>query len=151
MSLSPAKEARIASAFDKLGEPEKQLLRDTLCKVDAVAFARIKLGVMPDEWQKQLMRSTSDLAALCGSWPRRVRAGPPPRRRGEPHGVVHQPDAKAERRAVQAGQAAIVKAIPDAVPNHNRLQSSYPRLAPAQSAGRPGHGARAHGIARALG
>jgi len=64
--MGPKKKARLDSAFAQLGEPEKQVLRDALCKVDAVGWARLKLGVQPDHWQKQLMRGTADVAALCG-------------------------------------------------------------------------------------
>src|SRR4029077_8072609 len=53
-------------AFNRLGPAERKLLLDALCKADAVAWARARLGVVPDDWQKRLMRSTSDLAALCG-------------------------------------------------------------------------------------
>ena len=132
MSLSPAKEAHIASAFDKLGEPEKQLLRDTLCKVDAVAFARIKLGVMPDGWQRELMRSTSDLAALCG---RRVGKSQSAGWVAAHHVVEGEgrtarcisPTQWQSGELFRLAKAAIVKAMPDAsFPTDNRLSLELP-------------------------
>ena len=132
MSLSPAKEARIASAFDKLGEPEKQLLRDTLCKVDAVAFARIKLDVMPDGWQRELMRSTGDLAALCG---RRVGKSQSAGWVAAHHVVEGEgrtalcisPTQRQSGELFRLAKAAIVKAMPDAsFPTDNRLSIELP-------------------------
>jgi hypothetical protein len=132
MSLSPAKEARIASAFDKLGEPEKQLLRDTLCKVDAVAFARIKLGVMPDGWQRELMRSTGDLAALCG---RRVGKSQSAGWVAAHHVVEGEgrtalcisPTQRQSGELFRLAKAATVKAMPDAsFPTDNRLSIELP-------------------------
>ena len=131
MSVKPAgrqpPRRRITRTFDKLGAPEKQLLRDALCKVDAVALARIKLGVVPDGWQRELMRSTSDLAALCG---RRVGKSQSAGWVAAHHVVEGEgrtalcisPTQRQSGELFRLAKAAIVKAMPDAsFPTDNRL------------------------------
>jgi hypothetical protein len=126
------KAARIKRAFAKLGPAEKRLLRDAACKVDPVAFARLKLGVTPDPWQCDLMRSTSDLVALCG------------RRTGKSqaagwvgaHHVVEgdgrtalciSPTQRQSSELFRFAKAAIVKALPDVTfPTDNRLSIELP-------------------------
>lgn len=132
MSLSPAKKALIDRAADRLGEPEKQVLRDALCKVDAVAFARIKLGVVPDGWQRDLMRSTSDLAALCG---RRVGKSQSAGWVAAHHVVEGEgrtalcisPTQRQSGELFRLAKAAIVKALPGAdFATDNRLSCELP-------------------------
>lgn len=118
---------RIHAAMDRLGPVEKLLLRDALCQVDPVAWTRIKLGVTPDNWQKQLMRGKGDVVALCG---RRVGKSQGAAWTAAHH-VVETPGAVAvcisptQRQSgelFRLAKAAIVKAFPEAsFPTDNRL------------------------------
>ena len=132
MSLSPTKRAKITRALNRLGEPEKRLLREAACKADPVAFARLKLGVVPDDWQCQLMRSTSDLVALCG---RRVGKSQSAGWTAAHHVVEGEgrtalcisPTQRQSGELFRLAKAAIVKALPDAdFPTDNRLSVELP-------------------------
>ena len=112
--------------------PRSKLLLDALCKVDAVAWARARLGVVPDDWQKQLMRSTSDLAALCG---RRVGKSQSAGWVAAHHVVEGEgrtalcisPTQRQSGELFRLAKAAIVKAMPDAsFPTDNRLSIELP-------------------------
>ena len=131
-ALPAARRVAIARAFKKLGEPEKKLLLDALCKADAVAWARTRLGIVPDEWQKQLMRSTGDLAALCG---RRVGKSQSAGWVAAHHVVEGEgrtvlcisPTQRQSGELFRLAKAAIVKAMPDAnFPTDNRLSIELP-------------------------
>ena len=124
--------ARITRAFNRLGPAESKLLLDALCKVDAVAWARARLGVVPDDWQKQLMRSTGDLAALCG---RRVGKSQSAGWVAAHHVVEGEgrtalcisPTQRQSGELFRLAKAAIVKAMPDAsFPTDNRLSIELP-------------------------
>ena len=104
------------------------------------------------------MRSTSDLAALCG---RRVGKSQSAGWVAAHHVVEGEgrtalcisPTQRQSGELFRLAKAAIVKAMPDAsFPTDNRLiNRAAQRLAAAEPAGRPRHGARAHGIAGAPG
>jgi hypothetical protein len=132
LSLSPARKARIDRAFDRLREPEKRLLREAACKIDAVAFARIRLCVRPDDWQCRLMRSTSDVVALCG---RRVGKSQSAGWVAAHHVVKGEgrtalcisPTQRQSGELFRLAKAAIVKALPDiSFPTDNRLSIELP-------------------------
>jgi hypothetical protein len=132
VSLGAAIAAELARALDRLGEPERHLLRDAACRVDAVAFAQIKLGVTPDEWQARLMRGTADTVALCG---RRVGKSQSAGWAAAHHVVEGEgrtalcisPTQRQSGELFRLAKAAIVKAIPDAAfPTDNRLSLELP-------------------------
>ena len=87
---------------------------------------------MPDDWQKQLMRSTSDLAALCG---RRVGKSQSAGWVAAHHVVEGEgrtalcisPTQRQSGELFRLAKAAIVKAMPDAsFPTDNRLSIELP-------------------------
>ena len=91
-----------------------------------------RLGVVPDDWQKQLMRSTSDLAALCG---RRVGKSQSAGWVAAHHVVEGEgrtalcisPTQRQSGELFRLAKAAIVKAMPDAsFPTDNRLSIELP-------------------------
>ncbi len=132
MSNEASKLAEIRRALDRLGEPEKRALREAACRVDAVAFARIKLGVAPDEWQTRLMRGTSDVVALCG---RRVGKSQSAGWAAAHHVVEGRnrtalcisPTQRQSGEVFRLAKAAIVKSLPDAdFPTDNRLSVELP-------------------------
>jgi hypothetical protein len=126
------RQARIDRAFAKLGPAERTLVLEGLCKVDAVAWVRARLGITPDDWQKELMRSTSDLAALCG---RRVGKSQSAAWVAAHHvaestaatALCISPTQRQSGELFRLAKAALDKALPDiSFPTDNRLSLELP-------------------------
>ena len=126
------RKSRIHAAMDRLGPVEKKILRDALCQVDPVAWVRIRLGVVPDPWQRDLMRAKSDVVALCGrrtgksqaaAWSiaHHVSTG------ADRTGVLVSPGARQSGEIFRLAKSAIVKALPDTqLPTDNRTSLELP-------------------------
>jgi len=132
VNAGAAKTAKLTGALDRLGEPERRLLREAACRVDAVAFARLKLGVTPDAWQARLMRGASDAVALCG---RRVGKSQSAGWTAAHHVVEGEgrtalcisPTQRQSGELFRLAKAAIVRALPgEAFPTDNRLSLELP-------------------------